>query len=244
MRKLGLISRHGARGAPGVLTRRSALPTGQKFHPFGDRARTSLLCCKEATLRLACTRTGLVQGLLSERLDRFAEAVLYPSFSPTVGVFLLCSAGYGLWKVRTPRASVITGIASSPCSSGWNALDRTVHVREPARPDGLPLLCDACVCAAGKCMVADAVVSHLYAGISELTDMPQAPCSPSIENCARNCQGVHCRCCHCDIPRALSLCVCMRCAVEAVSSRTNGWGVAEGACTAGVGHAGQKFKKT
>ena len=56
-----------------------------------------------------------MQGFLPERLDRFAEAVLYPSFSPTVGVFLLCSAGYGLWKVR------------APCSRGSVALGSTVR---------------------------------------------------------------------------------------------------------------------
>ena len=55
----------------------------------------------------------LVQGFLPERLDRFAEAVLYPSFSPTVGVFLLCSAGYGLWKVRAPRSRGSAALGST-----------------------------------------------------------------------------------------------------------------------------------
>jgi len=42
---------------------------------------------------------GGPQGFLPDELDRFAESTLYPSFSPTVGAFLLCSAAYGLWKV-------------------------------------------------------------------------------------------------------------------------------------------------
>ena len=56
-----------------------------------------------------------MQGFLPERLDRFAEAVLYPSFSPTVGVFLLCSAGYGLWKARAScsRGCIDLGILHS-----------------------------------------------------------------------------------------------------------------------------------
>ncbi|KAK9841022.1 hypothetical protein WJX81_006257 [Elliptochloris bilobata] len=41
-----------------------------------------------------------LSGFLPESLDGFAEATVYPSFSPTVGIFLLCSALYGLWKSR------------------------------------------------------------------------------------------------------------------------------------------------
>ena len=37
-------------------------------------------------------------GFLPEAVDVFAENVLYPSFSPLIGVFLLCSSLYGLWK--------------------------------------------------------------------------------------------------------------------------------------------------
>lgn len=40
-----------------------------------------------------------LQGFLSESLDQFAQDVVYKTFSPTVGLFLACSAGYGLWKV-------------------------------------------------------------------------------------------------------------------------------------------------
>ena len=43
----------------------------------------------------------VVQGFLSEGLDQFAQDVVYKTFSPTVGLFLACSAGYGLWKVST-----------------------------------------------------------------------------------------------------------------------------------------------
>ena len=37
-------------------------------------------------------------GFLSDELDQFALDVVYPSFSPTVAVFLLGAAGYGAWK--------------------------------------------------------------------------------------------------------------------------------------------------
>jgi hypothetical protein len=37
-------------------------------------------------------------GFLPESVDAFAERVLYPSFSPIIGTFLLCSSLYGLWK--------------------------------------------------------------------------------------------------------------------------------------------------
>lgn len=43
----------------------------------------------------------VIQGFLSEGLDQFAQDVVYKTFSPTVGLFLACSAGYGLWKVST-----------------------------------------------------------------------------------------------------------------------------------------------
>ena len=42
---------------------------------------------------------GCVQGFLPEAVDRFAQDVVYPSFSPTVGFFLLLSTAYGIWKV-------------------------------------------------------------------------------------------------------------------------------------------------
>ena len=44
-------------------------------------------------------RICVLQGFLSEGLDQFAQDVVYKTFSPTVGLFLACSAGYGLWKV-------------------------------------------------------------------------------------------------------------------------------------------------
>ena len=40
-----------------------------------------------------------VQGFLPEAADQFAQDVVYPSFSPTVGFFLLLSTAYGIWKV-------------------------------------------------------------------------------------------------------------------------------------------------
>lgn len=37
---------------------------------------------------------------MSESLDAFAQDVVFPAFTPTLGVFLAISTGYGLWKVR------------------------------------------------------------------------------------------------------------------------------------------------
>ncbi|GMH32605.1 hypothetical protein BSKO_00439 [Bryopsis sp. KO-2023] len=42
-------------------------------------------------------------GFLPEGVDDFALNVVYPAFSPTVGVFLLCSSFYGVWKTRTQK---------------------------------------------------------------------------------------------------------------------------------------------
>lgn len=40
-----------------------------------------------------------VQGFLPESADQFARDVVYPAFSPSVGVFLALSTLYGIWKV-------------------------------------------------------------------------------------------------------------------------------------------------
>ena len=42
-------------------------------------------------------------GFLSEAADQFAMDVVYPAFSPTLGLFLLCSSLYGLWKTGAGR---------------------------------------------------------------------------------------------------------------------------------------------
>ena len=42
-----------------------------------------------------------LQGFLPESWDLFAQNVVYKTFSPTVGIFLASSAGYGVWKVST-----------------------------------------------------------------------------------------------------------------------------------------------
>ena len=39
------------------------------------------------------------QGFLPESADRFATDVIYPAFSPQMGVFFVCSTAYGVWKV-------------------------------------------------------------------------------------------------------------------------------------------------
>ncbi|CAL8467828.1 g7366 [Coccomyxa elongata] len=41
-----------------------------------------------------------VSGFLPESADQFAQDVVYPAFSPTVGVFLALSTLYGIWKSR------------------------------------------------------------------------------------------------------------------------------------------------
>ncbi|GAB4816857.1 hypothetical protein N2152v2_003903 [Parachlorella kessleri] len=54
-----------------------------------------------AVLFLVILAEGLflgASGFLSESVDQFAQDVVYPLFSPSVGVFLLGSSGYGLWK--------------------------------------------------------------------------------------------------------------------------------------------------
>lgn len=43
-----------------------------------------------------------LQGFMSEGVDRFATDVVYPAFGPTIGVFLLMSSAYGLWKTYGP----------------------------------------------------------------------------------------------------------------------------------------------
>ena len=48
-----------------------------------------------------------VQGFLPEAADQFAQGVVYPSFSPTVGFFLLLSTAYGIWKVGTSLAITV-----------------------------------------------------------------------------------------------------------------------------------------
>ncbi len=40
-----------------------------------------------------------MQGFLPEEYDQFAQNVVIKAFSPSVGVLLAGSAGYGLWKV-------------------------------------------------------------------------------------------------------------------------------------------------
>ena len=47
-----------------------------------------------------------VQGFLPEAADQFAQDVVYPSFSPSVGFFLLLSTAYGIWKVCTQHKTV------------------------------------------------------------------------------------------------------------------------------------------
>ncbi|KAL3152418.1 FRAS1- extracellular matrix protein 2 [Trebouxia sp. C0010 RCD-2024] len=41
-----------------------------------------------------------VSGFLPESWDQFAQDVVYKTFSPTLGIFLATSAGYGVWKSK------------------------------------------------------------------------------------------------------------------------------------------------
>jgi len=59
------------------------------------------------TLPRSTVSTGLsplaslrLQGFMSESMDQFAQDVVFPAFTPTLGLFLAISTGYGLWKVR------------------------------------------------------------------------------------------------------------------------------------------------
>lgn len=42
-------------------------------------------------------------GFLPDVADQFAQNVVYPSFSPTIIFFLVCSSLYGLWKTGGGR---------------------------------------------------------------------------------------------------------------------------------------------
>lgn len=48
---------------------------------------------------------------MSEGLDQFAQDVVLPAFTPTLGLFLAISTLYGLWKVSC--AGVV-------CRRGWD----------------------------------------------------------------------------------------------------------------------------
>lgn len=39
------------------------------------------------------------QGFLSAEMDQFAQDVVFPAFTPTLGLFLAISTGYGVLKV-------------------------------------------------------------------------------------------------------------------------------------------------
>lgn len=39
-------------------------------------------------------------GFMSEGADQFAQDIVFPAFSPTLGLFLLISSAYGVWKTR------------------------------------------------------------------------------------------------------------------------------------------------
>jgi len=42
----------------------------------------------------------LFSGFLPEAIDTFATETLYNAFSPTVGLFLVMSSAYGVWKSK------------------------------------------------------------------------------------------------------------------------------------------------
>eukprot|EP00210_Caulerpa_lentillifera_P007686 g7337.t1 len=42
-------------------------------------------------------------GFLPDSIDKFVQTILYPSFSPLVGVFLAGSVLYGVWKTRSEK---------------------------------------------------------------------------------------------------------------------------------------------
>ena len=58
-----------------------------------------LRCCLPGVQSNVCLTFACLQGFLPESWDLFAQNVVYKTFSPTVGIFLASSAGYGVWKV-------------------------------------------------------------------------------------------------------------------------------------------------
>ena len=52
----------------------------------------------------------LLQGFLPESADRFATDIIYPAFSPQMGIFFVCSTAYGVWKV-----CVLAAVARTDC---------------------------------------------------------------------------------------------------------------------------------
>jgi hypothetical protein len=42
---------------------------------------------------------------MSAEMDALAQDVVYPLFTPTLGVFLAGSSAYGLWKTREDTGS-------------------------------------------------------------------------------------------------------------------------------------------
>lgn len=81
-----------------------SIPSPSKLDsmPAEDRLESSAILLL-ISLFVAIIGQGLflaVSGFLPESWDQFAQNVVYKTFSPTVGIFLAFSAGYGVWKSK------------------------------------------------------------------------------------------------------------------------------------------------
>ena len=99
------------RGVLAVLRAAAAAASARSRGPSHAAARNPMhAACGSSHLRAgppvaapspcpATTPPPTLQGFMPEQLDQFAQDVVLPAFTPTLGLFLAISTGYGLWKV-------------------------------------------------------------------------------------------------------------------------------------------------
>jgi hypothetical protein len=85
----------------------------------------------------------LLQGFLPESLDQFAQDVVLPAFTPTVGVLLAISTLYGLWKVGAPCLS-----SNTRSGGGCNTAGGAPVLLWPAH---FSVACSLCLLADARC---------------------------------------------------------------------------------------------
>jgi hypothetical protein len=82
-------------------------------------------------------------GFLPESLDQFAQDVVLPAFTPTVGVLLAISTLYGLWKVGAPCLS-----SNTRSGGGCNTAGGAPVLLWPAH---FSVACSLCLLADARC---------------------------------------------------------------------------------------------